>query len=187
LRVAGCVGFLCSWLICVHSQLCRAAPTDCGATSHVTRQQLLGAWQLVRIEYSGPSGPLADPFYQTDSTGLIVYDPSGWMSVHIAAPHRRAWDVPASRSSSSSAEDAPLKAAAFDTYYAYYGTWDLDEAASVVTHHVKSALIPAETGLDYSQQAALEGERLIFTVCTGNRSEQRIRRKIWQRIPQVVK
>ena len=64
--------------------ICGAAPVDCGGTAHVTRQQLIGAWRLMSIEYSDSSGQSADPFYQPDSTGLIVYDSSGWMSVHIS-------------------------------------------------------------------------------------------------------
>jgi hypothetical protein len=163
--------------------ICGAAPVDCGGTPHLTRQQLIGAWRLMRIEYSDSSGQTADPFYQPNSTGLIVYDSSGWMSVHISAPHRRAFDVPASRSSSTTAQNAPLKAAAFDTYYAYFGTWDLDEESSVVTHHVESSLIPAETGLRYAQKAAVEGNRLIFTVCTNTRDGHSVRKKIWERVP----
>jgi hypothetical protein len=166
--------------------ICAAAPADCGGTAHVTRQQLIGAWRLIGIEYSDSSGQIADPFYQANSTGLIVYDSSGWMSVHISAPHRPAFEVPASRSTPTTAREAPLKAAAFDTYYAYFGTWDLDEASSVVTHHVESSLIPAESGLRYAQKAAIEGNRLIFTVCTATRGEQTVRRKIWERVPPVV-
>ncbi len=152
----------------------------------MTRQQLIGTWRLLSIEYSDASGHVADPFYQANSTGLIVYDSSGWMSVHISAPHRRTFEVPASRSASTIAHDAPLKAAAFDTYYAYFGTWSLDAASSVITHHVESSLIPAETGLHYAQKAAIEGNRLIFTVCTETRGGHSVRRKIWERVPQAA-
>jgi len=156
---------------------------DAGAAAHVTRQQLIGAWRLVSIEYIGPRGPAADPFYQIDSTGIIVYDASGWMSVHIAAPHRQAWEVPASRAGpAESVRDARRKAAAFDTYYAYFGTWEFDEAASVATHHVRSSLIPAETGLTYEQKVELEGGRLIFTTRSGKEGRESVRRKIWERI-----
>jgi Lipocalin-like domain len=186
LRAAGCTRFLSGWLICILAPICAAASADCGGTAHVTRQQLIGAWRLMSIEYSDSSGQIADPFYQANSTGLIVYDSSGWISVHISAPHRRAFKVPASRSASATAQDAPLKAAAFETYYAYFGTWSLDETSSVVTHHVESSLIPAETGLHYAQKAAIEGNRLIFTVCTTTRGEQSVRRKIWERVPPVV-
>jgi hypothetical protein len=126
---------------------------------------------------------MADPFYQPESEGIIVYDLSGWMSVQIAAPHRPTFEVPASRSPSAAAE--PLsrrKTAAFDTYYSYYGTWDFDEATGVVTHHVKSSLIPAETGLSYAQNVTLDGARLTFTTRDVSHGKETVRRKVWERI-----
>jgi hypothetical protein len=83
-------------------------------------------------------------------------------------------------------EDTALKAEAFDTYYSYYGTWDYDAATSVVTHHVKSSIIPAETGLDYVQTVTLEGGRLIFTVRSGSPGTETVRKKVWERLPRVT-
>jgi len=186
MRVLICARRPLWWLIVLCVPLCQAASVGREGAQHLIRQRLVGAWRLVSIECSGPGGPIVDPFYQAGSTGIIVYDPSGWVSVHIAAPHRQAWDVPVSRvTSAAAAQDVRLKAAAFDTYYAYFGTWDLDEAASVILHHVKSSLIPAETGLDYAQKATLEGGRLIFTTRNGNRGQETVRRKIWERIDGV--
>ena len=182
LRAIGCARILSGWLICMLAPICVATAADCGGTAHVTRQQLIGAWRLIGIEYSISGAQVPDPFYQANSTGLIVYDSSGWMSVHISAPHRRTFEVPASRSASTTLRDAPLKAAAFDTYYAYFGTWDLDETSSVVTHHVESSLLPAESGLHYAQRAAIDGNRLIFTVCTATQGGQSVRRKVWERV-----
>jgi hypothetical protein len=175
--------FSLAWLICLCAPLCQAALPEHEGAVHPTREQLIGAWRLVKIDYSGPSGPIVDPFYQADSTGIIVYDSSGWMSVHIVAPHREASEIPASRVSSvSTAQDARLKAAAFDTYYAYFGTWDLDQARSTVTHHVQSSLIPAETGLSYTQTVTLENGRLVFTGYGEDKGEKTVRRKVWERI-----
>ncbi|HVC02461.1 MAG TPA: lipocalin-like domain-containing protein [Steroidobacteraceae bacterium] len=158
------------------------AMTDNGTPPPLTRRQLIGAWKLLRIEYSGPRGPAADPFYQAGSTGLIIYDSSGWMSVQITAAHRRAWQIPDARPSAGASRDAQLKAAAFDGYYAYYGTWDFDAAKSVVVHHIQSSLIPAEDGMDYAQQVALEHGRLIFTTREGKKGAESIRVKIWERV-----
>ncbi|MGA2191243.1 MAG: lipocalin-like domain-containing protein [Steroidobacteraceae bacterium] len=171
------------WGIFCSLPVCEAGARDAGDGPIPTRQQLVGAWRLVHIDVSGPSGPLVDPFYQPESEGIIVYDLSGWMSVQIAAPHRPAFEVPASRS--PSAASGPLsrrKAAAFDTYYSYYGTWDFDEVTGVVTHHVKSSLIPAETGLSYAQNVTLEGARLTFTTRDRTHGKEIIRRKVWERI-----
>ncbi len=57
----------------------------------------------------------------------------------------------------------------------------------VVNHHVKSSLIPAESGLDYAQKVTLEDGKLIFTVRSGNNGEETTRRKICERITGVAK
>ena len=183
MQAAGYGRLLVLWLICILAPLCDAGARDPGDGPIPTRQQLIGAWRLVSIDLSGPSGPIVDPFYQADSEGIIVYDSSGWMSVQIASPHRQAFEVPASRSpGSATGLLSRRKAAAFDTYYSYYGTWDLDKVTGVVMHHVKSSLIPAETGLSYAQNVSLKGSRLTFTVGDRSHGKETVRRKVWERI-----
>jgi hypothetical protein len=159
---------------------CLPASSPGGSGTSLRRQDLIGAWRLIGMTYSGPDGT-TDPFYQPDSTGLIVYEASGWMSVQIGAPHRAKWEVPAARRAPSDGRQASLEAAAFDSYYAYYGTWDLDERSSVVTHHVASALLPSEEGLDYSQAVTLDHGRLVFTTHAGKPGREVVRTKTWER------
>ncbi len=185
MRVGGRIAILMLWLSCLGSPQCEAEPHD-GRRSEAARQQLIGAWRLAAIEYSGPHGETVDPYYQAGSSGIIIYDSSGWMSVQITAQNRRRWEVPAVRVPRPVEEDAALKAEAFDTYYSYYGTWDYDAATSVVTHHVKSSIIPAETGLDYAQTVTLKGGRLIFTVRSGSPGTETVRKKVWERLPRVT-
>jgi hypothetical protein len=186
MSIAGYAPLLAALLLGVCVPRSEAAAPDRGGAATPTRQQLVGAWRLVSITVSDSGGDLADPFYQAGSEGIIVYDSSGWLSVQIAAPNRRTFAIPESRSASRLPDpDARMRAAAFDTYYSYFGTWDLDEANAVVTHHVKSSLIPAETGLSYAQTVTLEDGRLTFTVRDVNHGKETIRRKVWQRIGDV--
>jgi hypothetical protein len=185
-RIAGCIAVLLLWLSCLRTSPCEAGPHD-GHRDDAARQQLIGAWRLAAIEYLGPHGETVDPYYQAGSSGIIIYDSSGWMSVQITAQDRRKWEIPAVRVPGPvRKEDAALEADAFDTYYSYFGTWDYDAATSVVTHHVKSSLIPAETGLDYAQTITLEGGQLIFTVRSGGPGTETIRRKVWVRLPNAA-
>jgi hypothetical protein len=154
---------------------------------------LVGAWRLRSIEYRDPDGGTADPFYQAGSTGILIYAASGWMSVQISAPGRAVWTVPerrvparkgpARKGPESGAADADRKAAAFDTYYAYFGRWELDAAASIVTHHVESSVIPGEAGRSYTQSVSFEDGRLVFTNRSGSDGHQTVRRKVWERLP----
>jgi hypothetical protein len=182
-RCANALGIYIGLIVALVIALGCASPAPAAEAGHIGKEQLIGAWRLVSMDYRGPDNASVDPFYQPDSTGLIIYDASGWMSVHIAGPHRQAWKVPASRlSTGGSPQDGALKAAAFDSYYAYFGTWELDELQSVVTHHVITALLPAEDGQSYAQQVALENGRLIFTTRTGPEGRQTVRHKIWERV-----
>jgi tetratricopeptide (TPR) repeat protein len=148
----------------------------------LTREDLIGSWRLLRIDYAGPKGALDDPFYHSGSTGLLTYDAAGAMSVQIVGATRPALSIPATRPvSSASAPDAREKAAAIDSYYAYFGTWDLDADHSSVTHHISKALIPAEDGVSYAQDVKLEGDTLTFTNRKQAPDGVYVRTKIWQR------
>src|SRR5882672_1769108 len=59
MRVAGCIAILLLWLSCVRSSPCEAAPHD-ARWSEGARRQLIGAWRLAAIEYSGPQGDTVD-------------------------------------------------------------------------------------------------------------------------------
>jgi hypothetical protein len=154
-----------------------------GSPTVLTREDLIGVWRLVRIDYSGPHGTTVDPFYQADSTGLLIYDRSGWMSVAIVAPHRARFEVPSQRiAMQDGAELAALKVSAFDSYYAYDGTWEFNAATSEIAHHVASSLLAAESGVTYTQKVSLEGGHLIFTNRSVAQGEETIRLKTWERV-----
>jgi hypothetical protein len=159
-----------------------AGGSAAAAARRLTRQDLIGSWRLLRIDYTGPKGALDDPFYHSGSTGLLTYDASGSMSVQIAAATRPALSIPATRPlGAAPVLDARAKAAAIDSYYAYFGTWDLDSDHSLVTHHVSKALIPVEDGMSYAQNVTLEGDTLTFTNRNKMPDGVYVRTKIWQR------
>ena len=151
--------------------------------SHLTRQDLVGAWQLLSIQIDTPAGPRPDPFYGASCSGLLIYDASGWMSVQINAQNRPPLPVPDSRPTPSEAtEAAQLKAAALDSYYAYVGTWTLDESRAAITHHIASALYPGEGGARYTQSVALQGTTLTLTVRRVLPSGPVTQTKTWRRL-----
>jgi hypothetical protein len=173
------------WLLCLGVASCQPPEPKSSREAHPTRRELIGAWRLLSIQLVGPNGPTVDPFFGADPTGTLVYDPSGWMSVQIVGSQRPAMAAPAAGASrptrGATAQDAQLRAAVLDTYYAYFGTWHYDEATSTVVHDVKSSLIPGEDGKSYSQTVTLDGGHLIFTrrETTGGATAQV---KVWERI-----
>ena len=107
------------------------------------RDQILGAWKIddaetVNIE-TGASKPwLGRP---RPSKGLLVSLPSGLMSVQISAARERA-----SADAGFGKLSADEKIAYLDTYYGYYGRFEVDEAQSKVRHLIQGSLFAFETG-----------------------------------------
>lgn len=167
------------WLICgaalvaqLFAQTKTAAPTS---------DQLIGTWRLVIIETLRPNGEVIYPYYGKHPQGLIMYDRNGSMSVQIVSDP--APTVP-STSSREGVSTAPVadKSKAFDGYYAYYGTWTFDGAASTVTHHIQQSLTPGERGEDAVRHFVLDGDRLILTAKTHEMGEDHERKVVWQRV-----
>jgi hypothetical protein len=115
--------------------------------------ELHGHWRLVswtgvdadgnEISHGGPS-----------PRGDLIYLPSGRMAVQIQYDDR-----PALGSRDLDAGDEPGKAAAYDTYNAYCGTWSVPRDG-VVVHHVELALHPDQPGMDKERPFTLEGDVL---------------------------
>jgi Lipocalin-like domain len=134
-----------------------AASADKADRPATLRDRLVGAWALQHAEtveiktgktspWEGKPGPYS---------GLILYSPSGMMGVHIASPRAAvAEDVDFAKMPDAA------RLAYLDSYYAYFGTYEVDEANSKVRHHVQSALDPSEIGLVYSRAVTLEGDLL---------------------------
>ena len=164
-------------------QRAQSAPASPTAAQKLTKQTIVGAWRLDSIDYSGPHGALADPVFGPNPQGILIYEQSGWMSVQIVTPDRPVMTRPATRTSGVvTADDAKLAAGAFDTYYAYFGTWDYNADTSVITHHLKSSLLPYETGLDYRREVTFDGAHLKLIARSQERGEERQRTFVWTRI-----
>ena len=153
------------------------------AAAKLTDEAIFGAWRLVSVDYSGPNGSLVDPVFGPNPQGVLIYDRSGWMSVQIVTANRPTMARPASRTSGVvTAEDARLAAQAFNTYYAYFGTWELDAANSVITHHLQASLLTYETGVEYRREATFDGEHLKLIARSQQDGEARQRTLVWMRV-----
>jgi hypothetical protein len=85
------------------------------------KEKLIGAWHLVHIDAPGPDGKSA-PIPQPK--GLLIYTPDGHMSVQLMYPE----------SANSLSDEYVLNG-----YEASFGSYDVDETARTVTHHVQGS------------------------------------------------
>ena len=120
---------------------------------------LVGTWKLVLLEFRS-DGQVVYPVGR-DATGLLMYDPAGWMSQQLMRPGRPAF------SSGDPLCGSPEEIkAAFEGYLAYGGTYTVNEAHEVVTHHVTTCLFPNWVGTDQRRFYKLSGDRLIISAPT---------------------
>lgn len=115
---------------------------------------LIGAWLLVAAETQQANGDTL-PVFGGRASGLLVYDRSGEMSLQIAGERPPAGSVEIYQELSAQERMVYL-----DNYYAYFGAFEVDEAAQSVIHRVLASLRPNETGVTYHRKYTIEGERL---------------------------
>ena len=82
------------------------------------KENLIGAWHLVHIDAPGPNGksvPVPQP------KGILIYTGDGHMSVQLMYPE---------------SANALSNEYVLNGYEASFGSYDVDETAHTVTHHV---------------------------------------------------
>ena len=112
------------------------------------KEGLIGAWRLAWDEEEGADGKMNRA---TDHKGTIVYTRDGHMSVQIMLP-----GIGDARRVTN-----PVK---YDQggYEAYFGTYEVDEHAHTVTHHVEGALVRALVGKNLTRVYRFEDGKLIL-------------------------
>ncbi len=113
-----------------------------------------GTWRLLECYGKWSDGRITYP-YGKEPTGLLMYDGHGSFSGQIAASER-----PAFQSGNLLKGTAEEIKAAFEGYIAYYGTYEVDEANSQMTHHVEGSVFPNWIGEVQTRNYQFEGERL---------------------------
>ena len=87
------------------------------------RDALIGAWHLVRIDVPGADGKMAAPANQPK--GMLIYTRDGHMSVQLMYPK---------------SANSPDNEYVLGGYEASFGSYDVDEARHIVTHHVQGSV-----------------------------------------------
>ncbi len=130
-------------------------------------KRFIGSWRLVETTRDGKIRPERG----ANPTGMITYHESGWMSAQIQPdrePVQLSGDGP-------TAEEA---LAAIDGYTAYFGTYAVDEARKVVTHHRKASVTPGwRNKPDFERAYEFVGSDRVVLRPVGNKNEL-----VWERL-----
>jgi len=109
------------------------------------KEKLIGAWHLVSMEDPGADGKLQ---HVTNRQGMLIYTRDGHVSVQLMLPPAEA-----------SVSNDYVK----EGYEASFGSYDVDEAAQTVTHHVQGSVTRGLVGKDLPRafQFSSEGKLII--------------------------
>lgn len=118
------------------------------------RDALVGTWRLVAIEVPNPEGTWIPAPLGGEPTGVLMYDAQGNMAVQITTDPRP-----------SEAVSAQFEFV--EGYVAYFGTYDVDEAARTVTHHRAQHNNAARASSDAVRRYELSGDSLTLAMPRG--------------------
>lgn len=125
-------------------------------------ERLIGGWELDRWTTYHPDGTESHPF-GTDAIGLIMYSADGHMSCHLSMANRLLLDAPTIFVVPDEVLGQSIRG-----YSGYFGTYSVDAAAGVVTHHVTGAWYPNFASVDQPRRFAFDGDLLSLEAQTGD-------------------
>ncbi|MDI1435670.1 lipocalin-like domain-containing protein [Polyangium sorediatum] len=120
-------------------------------------KNLIGTWHLVSFEVRRIDGSIDSPM-GPHPRGLLIYTADG----HMAAQLSHADRDPFSSGDIWSATPEAFQAA-YTSYVAYYGRYEVDEEGGVVRHLVEGSLFPNWCGGAQARQVALDGDHLVLS------------------------
>ena len=155
------------------------------AAPRAAARDLLGVWDLVSYEDHDKNGKISYGWGPQPS-GVLTYSPGGRMTVQFMRDPRstfaagRVWSRD-NRELLATAQAAEIRDA-YSGYYAYFGTYDFDERAQAVTHHIRASLRSHEVGADNVRPFELKGDQLVMRIpVTTDTGEARTRFVVWRR------
>lgn len=133
----------------------------------------IGGWQLALWTTFHKDGTEDYPFGR-DAVGQIMYTADGHMSCHLMQAHRPPIEAPSLYQVADEVLGQAMRA-----YSGYFGTFTIDAAQGVITHHVAGAWHPNWTGMDQPRRFAFIDDRLFLEAEVGDGDLVRIE---WRRV-----
>ena len=148
------------------------------------RAQLIGSWKLVSRQSRRANGELEpDPGLSTAPFGMLIYDQSGHVAAQLSRRDRTVAMLGQECQAAAATKGTPDTAQTVLGYDAYFGTYEIDAAAGIVTHHLEAAIFPGDIGKDIQRHFAISGDSLTISFNTTTRDGVIVTRiLIWERL-----
>ena len=123
------------------------------------KDKIVGTWKIISWESQRPNGQIVNIWMGLHPTGLIIYQPNGYMAVQIMADPRPTFTQNAATSPPPFDEFRN----AYFGYFAYWGTYTINDAGNGVVHNLQGSERPAEVGRKYPRSVSIDGTKLVIT------------------------
>ncbi|TET99684.1 MAG: lipocalin-like domain-containing protein [Candidatus Stahlbacteria bacterium] len=130
------------------------------------KEKLIGTWKFKSMKVETEKGEVIYP-YGENLFGMLIYTPSGHMSVLLMNPEREKF-----------ASDDPLGGttdeikSAYGGFDAYCGTYSVDEEKGTVTHHVEGSKFPNWIGTNQVRYFEFSDNKLLLYATLKIKGEQ---------------
>jgi hypothetical protein len=150
-------------------------PARVPAAVRAANAQFAGVWRLVDEKSRDADGRELPLAYAASGgrVGYIAYDPLGYMGVVLA------WVAQPTVSRPEPTVDEATSA--LQRYNSYWGSYAVDETASIVTHQTFGAVMPSFAGTNQERRFTIEGNRLTLRPPPAASGDQRT--LTWERVP----
>ena len=101
-----------------------------------SRQNLVGAWQLISFDMRTTNGHLIQPL-GAEPKGLLTYSESGYFSAQAMGAERST--ITSGMQMTATPEEMSEN---YKSVISYFGTYEIDQKQGCVLHHVKGSLFP---------------------------------------------
>jgi len=118
--------------------------------------QIYGTWSLIKFVYKDHLNN-EEKYFGQKPEGILIYERSGYMSVHIAQENRSDFEK-----DSIDGGSEKNKASAFSTFFSYYGRF-VEESPRKFVHTIEGSLFPNWVGQKQIRFAKLENDLLSLT------------------------
>ena len=157
------------------------APLARASTSAAAeREKFIGVWKLMSgMSTHEVTGEVRYPWGK-NPVGRLSYDEAGRVFAQLMNPGRRSVGGMSNRGAAAAIADASAEdmREMLTGFNAYFGTFDVDEPARTVIHHLQSALIPSWVGTDQRRKYEFSGSNQLIMFNTASQEAYRL---VWQR------
>jgi hypothetical protein len=148
-----------------------------GAQAQSLKERMIGSWKLISWNTVTGGVEAPAPMAKGGASGIITYNPDGYMCVNIMAANR-----PKFASPDISVSTVNDKSTAFETFIGYCGRYEVNEQERFVTHLLDTSSYPNWTGSSQKRFLELSANQIkLTTPPILNRGAQVVHVLVWER------